>query len=46
MNKLSQSAPLFVPAVALVVGIVAGDRLGGCPWWWLSLAVVAAAALS
>ena len=45
MNKLSQSAPLFVPAVALVVGIVAGDRLGGCPWWWLSLAVVAAVAL-
>lgn len=39
MNKLSQTAPLFVPALAFMAGIVAGDRMAVPVPWWCGLGV-------
>lgn len=45
MNKLSQSAPLFVPALAFMAGIVAGHHLSAPVPWWCGLGVLLVAAL-
>ena len=45
MNKLSQSAPLFVPALAFMAGIVAGHHIAAPVPWWCGLGVLLVAAL-
>jgi len=37
--SLFQSAPLFVPCLLFVAGIIAGDSIGAVGWWWSALAL-------
>ena len=38
-NRFFQSAPLAMPGVLFVLGIVLGDRMGTVGLWWLLLGV-------
>jgi competence protein ComEC len=39
-NRLLESAPLFMPAIAFIAGIVTGDHWGEPAFWWVLLAVI------
>ena len=44
-RRLLQSAPLFLPAVCLIVGIIIGDCVGTVEVWWSVLLVLGALCL-